>query len=143
MFPATIQDAFFDSWRTAQQAMLLEIEQYFSPVPVRQVPMFSQEVLGYERLREFAQSLYPDGEDPSAITRTAAPYEFAKKEDHHEVSLEIPFTEKAEIGLFKKNDELVVEIGTIRRHVGLPTTMASLQPVKAALEGRKLIVEMR
>ena len=57
--------------------------------------------------------------------------------------LEVPFTEKAEIGLFKKDDELVVEIGTIRRHVGLPTTMASLQPVKASLNGRKLTVEMR
>ena len=36
-----------------------------------------------------------------------------------------------------------MEIGTIRRHVGLPTTMASLHPMKATLNGRKLIVEMR
>ena len=143
VIPSTVQDAFFHSWQVAQQKTLAEIEQYFSPVPVHTVPMFPQEVLGYERLREFALSLYPNGEDPAAITRAAVPYSFAKAADHHQVIIEVPFTEKAEIGLFKKDDELVVEIGTIRRHVGLPTTMASLQPIKASLNGRKLTVEMR
>ncbi len=143
VLPAAVNDTFFERWRTSQQKTLEEIEQYFAPVPVHQVPMFPQEVLGYGRLREFALSLYPEGEDPAATVRMGAPYSFAKVGDHHEVRLEVPFTEKAEIGLFKKDDELVVQIGTVRRHVGLPTTMASLQPVKARLEGRKLVVEMR
>ncbi len=143
VLPSVVEDTFFTSWRNAQQKTLVEIEQYFSPVPVRQVPMFPQEVVGYERLRELAARLYPNGEDASLATRTAAPYSFAKVDDHHEVVLDVPFTEKAEIGLFKKDDELVVELGTLRRHVGLPTTMVSLQPVKASLNGRKLVVEMR
>jgi arsenite-transporting ATPase len=143
VIPASVHEGFFESWRASQQKTLHEIEQYFAPVPVHQVPMFPQEVLGYDRLREFAACLYPEGEDPSAVARTGAPYSFVRVDDHHEVHMEIPFTEKAEIGLFKKDDDLIVEIGTVRRHVGLPTTMASLQPVKARLEGRKLIVEMR
>jgi arsenite-transporting ATPase len=53
------------------------------------------------------------------------------------------FAEKAEIGLFKKHDELVVQVGTIRRHIGLPTTMSALKPVKARLNGRILVIEMR
>ena len=40
----------------------------------------------------------------------------------------LPFAIKGEIGLFKKGDELVVEIGTLRRHIGLPTSMAALTP---------------
>jgi arsenite-transporting ATPase len=143
VIPAVANDSFFEGWRNAQQKTLREVEQYFAPVPVRQVPMFPQEVLGYDRLREFGKSLYPEGEDPAATDRTGAPYSFAKVGDHHEIQVEVPFTEKAEIGLFKKNDELVIEIGTIRRHVGLPTTMAAMQPVKARLDGRKLIIEMR
>jgi arsenite-transporting ATPase len=55
----------------------------------------------------------------------------------------MPFAEKAEIGLFKKQDELVVEVGTVRRHIGLPTSMAALQPVKAKLDGSVLVVDMR
>jgi arsenite/tail-anchored protein-transporting ATPase len=38
---------------------------------------------------------------------------------------------------------LVVEIGTLRRHVGLPLSMASLSPSKAKLENRILTVEMK
>ena len=55
----------------------------------------------------------------------------------------MPFAVKGEVGLFKKNDELMVEVGTIRRHIGLPTTMTSLMPVKARLNERMLVVEMK
>lgn len=122
---------------------LSEIEQYFSPLSVRRVPLFRDEVLGIDRLRELARSLYAPDEDPLAVTRDSLPFSFVCEGDHYEVWLDLPFTEKAEIGLFKKEDELVVEVGTNRRHIGLPTMMANLTPVKARLAGRKLVVEMR
>jgi arsenite-transporting ATPase len=100
-------------------------------------------VLGYERLDELAQHLYAPGEDPSVVSRGSAPFSFVRGDHGHEVHLDLPFTDKAEVGLFKKNDELIVEIGTMRRHVGLPTTMSALVPVKARFEGRILIVEMK
>ena len=143
LLPEEVMDSFFESWRESQRKTLAEIEQYFAPVPVRRIPMFREEVLGYERLRELAQTLYAPGEDPAAVTRTSAPFSFVQQGDHYEVRLDFPFAEKGEIGLFRKDDELVVEIGTIRRHIGLPTTMARLTPGKAHLSGRKLIVEMR
>lgn len=143
VIPDEVQDEFFAGWRESQRRTLAEIEQYFAPVPSRKVPLFRNEVLGYERLRQFSEQLYATGEDPSAVTRRSAPYSFVRGERGHEVRLDLPFTEKGEIGLFKKNDELVVEIGTVRRHVGLPTTMASLVPVKARFDGRILIVEMK
>ena len=143
VLPDSVSDTFFDNWRVSQQQSLAEIEEYFSPVPIQRVPLFPQEVLGYDRLREFAEHLYADGEDPALVTRSERPFSFARVDDHYEVRLDLPFADKAEVGLFKKDDELVVEIGTVRRHVGLPTTMTALQPVKARFEGRKLIVEMR
>ncbi len=142
LVPAEVSDPFFEGWRQSQAAIVQEIEDYFAPVPVRRVPMFRREVVGYDRLRELADVLYAPEEDPAAVTRHSAPFEFVREGDHYEVRLDFPFAEKAEIGLFKKDDELVVEIGTIRRHIGLPTTMALLQPSRARLDGRKLIVEM-
>ena len=82
-------------------------------------------------------------EDPAAVTRTEAPYTFAKHDGHYEVRLQLPFAAKGEIGLFKKGDELVVEIGTLRRHIGLPTSMAALSPARAKLENKVLTVEMK
>jgi arsenite-transporting ATPase len=142
LLPEEVLDPFFNGWRQSQQKTLDEIEQYFAPVPVRRIPMFRDEVLGYDRLRKLALALYGTGEDPAVINRVSPPFSFAREEDHYEVRLDLPFTEKVEIGLFKKDDELVVEVGTIRRHVGLPTTMAALVPRKARLDGRMLVVEL-
>ena len=142
LLPDEVQDSFFDGWRQAQQEILAEIEQYFAPVPVRKVPMFRDQVLGYERLQRLASALYADGENPAAVSQSAPPFAFIREGDGYRVELDLPFTEKAEVQLFKKDDELVIQVGTVRRHVGLPTTMTELQPRKARLLGRKLVVEL-
>jgi arsenite-transporting ATPase len=143
VLPDEITDPFFEGWRKAQRGVLAEIESYFAPVPVSTVPLFHHEVLGYAGLQELSERLYKHTEDPALVTRTEKSYEFVSVEGHYEVRLRMPFVQKAEIGLFKKNDELVVEVGTLRRHIGLPTTMASLVPVKARMDHDMLVVEMR
>ncbi|MEO8025325.1 MAG: ArsA family ATPase [Bryobacteraceae bacterium] len=143
ILPPELTDAYFDEWRASQKQFLHETELYFAPIPLRRVPLFRHEVLGIDRLRELSQVLYADGSDPAAVTRTERPYTFAKAGDHYEVRLTIPFTGKSEVGLFKKGDELVVEVGTIRRHIGLPTSMLALTPVRARMEDRILVVELR
>ena len=100
-------------------------------------------MLGAERLEELARVLYETDEDPAKVTRTEAPYTFAKRNGHYEVRLKLPFAVKGEVGLFKKGDELVVEIGTLRRHIGLPTSMAALSPSHAKLENKVLTVELK
>jgi arsenite-transporting ATPase len=143
VLPAEVSDAYFVEWRSSQRRVLEEIESYFAPVPVKRVALFAHEVLGRERLEELSRALYSDKEDPSAVTRTEAPYTFVKNDGHYEVRVTLPFAAKGEIGLFKKGDELVVEVGTLRRHIGLPTSMASLSPSRAKLENKVLTVEMR
>ena len=143
VLPEAITDTFFTEWRQSQRRILEEIEAYFAPVAVKHVPLFTHEVLGAERLHELAGALYAEKEDPAAVSRTEAPYTFAKRNGHYEVQLQLPFAAKGDVGLFKKGDELVVQIGTLRRHIGLPTSMAALSPARAKLENKVLTVEMR
>jgi arsenite/tail-anchored protein-transporting ATPase len=143
VLPAEVLDSWFQEWHTSQTGILHEIEEYFAPVPVKQVPLFAHEVLGQKRLEDVARVLYAEGEDPSAVTRTEKPYTFAKENGIYEVRVLLPFATKGEVGLFKKRDELVVEIGSFRRHIGLPRSMAALTPTRARLESRVLTVEMR
>jgi len=143
VLPQEITDTWFDQWRASQAKILDEIEEYFAPVTMKRVPLFTHEVLGRERLIELADALYAPAEDPAAVVRTEAPYTFEKRNSHYEVRLRLPFAHKGEVGLFKKGDELVVEIGTLRRHIGLPTSMAALSPTRATLENRMLTVEMK
>src|SRR6202166_762650 len=143
VLPPEIRDAWFNEWHSSQNNVSREIEEYFAPVPVRRVPLFAHEVLGKQRLQDLAKVLYAEGEDPSAVTQTEKPYAFAKINAHYEVRVLMPFAVKGEIGLFKKGDELVVEIGTLRRHIGLPRSMAMLRPSRAKLNQGVLTVEMR
>ena len=143
VIPASVTDRYFEEWLASQAAVLSEIEAYFAPVPVKRVPLFTHEVLGAERLEDVARVLYAPDEDPAKVTRTEAPYTFAKCNGHYEVRLQLPFAAKGEVGLFKKGDELVVEIGTLRRHIGLPTSMRALSPSRAKLDNKVLTVEMK
>ena len=143
LLPSDVTDAWFTAWHKSQEGILREIEEYFAPVPVKRVPLFEQEVLGKERLERLASLLYPSGEDPAAVTRTEKPYTFEKSDGHYQVRILLPFAAKGDVGLFKKGDELVIEIGTLRRHIGLPRSMAMLNPGRARLEHRVLTVEMK
>jgi len=143
VLPDAVTDQWFQEWRASQSKIMDEIVSYFAPVAVKRVPLFTHEVLGRERLDDLARAMYAEGEDPAAIGRTEAPFSFAKRDGHYEVRVRLPFAARGEVGLFKKGDELVVEIGTLRRHIGLPTSMAALTPVRARLENRILTVEMK
>jgi arsenite-transporting ATPase len=143
VLPKEIRDAWFTEWHTSQDQILREMENYFAPVPLIRVPLFAHEVLGQARLQDVAKVLYAEGEDPAAVTQTERPYVFGKRNGAYEVRLLLPFAMKGEVGLFKKGDELVVEVGTLRRHIGLPRSMATLVPARARLENRVLTVEMK
>jgi arsenite/tail-anchored protein-transporting ATPase len=136
-------DGFFAEWQRSHEQMFADIEEYFAPVPADRVPLSTHEVLGRERLSRLASELYPSGTDPAAPSRVERPYTFATEDGHHVVRLRVPFATKADIGLFKKRDELVVQIGTLRRHIGLPTSMAQFIPGRARLENGLLTVELK
>ncbi len=143
VLPEEVNDAYFTQWRRSQREALEEMESYFAPVKVKRVRLFDQEVLGRRRLQALAEALYAPGEDPAEPASLERPYSFQKVDGRYEVRLRLPFASKGEIGLFKKGDELVVEIGALRRHIGLPTSMAALTPTRARLENSLLTVEMR
>ena len=142
LLPPEVKDTWFSEWHISQEKTLREIEEYFAPVPVHRVPLFDREVLGKQRLQELARVLYHD-HDPAAVSRTEKPYTFGKSDGVYEVRLTLPFAVKGEVGLFKKGDELVVEVGTLRRHIGLPRSMAEMVPSRAKLDNHILRVEMK
>jgi arsenite-transporting ATPase len=143
LLPASVMDGWFKEWHMSQEKVLNEIEEYFAPVPVKRVPLFEHEVLGKQRLEDLAQVLYSGQQDPSAVTRTEKSYTFSKRDGGYEVRVLLPFATKGEVALFKKGDELVVEIGTLRRHIGLPRSMETLLPGRARLENQVLTIEMK
>jgi arsenite-transporting ATPase len=66
-----------------------------------------------------------------------------RKDGIHQVRVNMPFAQKGEIGLFRKDSDLIVQVGTLRRHIGLPTSMSGMEPSGARLENNVLVVDMK
>lgn len=143
VLPDEVRDTYFSEWHRSHEQVLAEIEEYFAPVPIRRVPLLTREVVGHARLGEVARLLYGDDEDPAATSAVERSYKFLKSNGQYRVQLQVPFATKGEIGLFKKGDELVVQVGSVRRHIGLPTSMTRLEPGRARLREGTLTIEMK
>ena len=110
---------YFRDWYDAQQRYGPLVEKTFHPIPVRHAPMFDREMVGVPLLRELGKSLYGD-EDPTQFFYRGRPYSVSRDNGAFLVSVDLPFTDKAQINLSRHADELVIDLGTWRRTLVLP-----------------------
>ena len=78
-----------------------------------------REVFGLELLDQIATAMYGDS-DPSVIYHEEQPVEYIATDEGYTVRLKLPFLEDQAFKLSKFGDELVLELGTRRKHVFLP-----------------------
>ena len=121
---------FFAQLRTAQQGYLPIVEQEFGPVPVRVVPQFDHEMVGVDRLREIGVALFGDG-DPTAVYYRGEPYRVRREDGMYVLQVALPFTERGELQLSRRSDELVLQVGGWRRTLVLPRALIDA-PTKGA-----------
>jgi arsenite/tail-anchored protein-transporting ATPase len=113
---------YFTKLREAQQRYLPIVEQEFGPVPVRTVPQFDHEMVGPDRLREIGTALFGD-EDPTAVRYRGEPYRVSREDGMYVLRVELPFTERGEMHLSRRSDELVLQVGGWRRTLLLPRAL--------------------
>jgi arsenite-transporting ATPase len=121
---------YFARLRTAQQGYLPIVEQEFGPVPVRTVPQFDHEMVGIDQLREIGVALFGDG-DPTAVHYRGEPYKVTRENGGYVLQVALPFTQKGELHLSRRSDELVLEVGGWRRTLLLPRALIDA-PTKGA-----------
>ena len=136
VLPADTGD-YFRAWRESQQRYRPLIEDSFSPVPIKSVPFFDQEVVGLPMLRRVGQELFGDA-DPTAFFYRGHPYEVSRQNGEMVLSLELPFATKDEVKLHRHADELVITAGAWRRNLVLPRILADAPTTGAQFEGDRL-----
>ncbi len=139
ILPAEVRDSFFSAWKGTQERWIQSIEEFFAPVPVWRVPLFNDEVLGVERLKQLGRALYGN-QDPAKRFYLEAPYRFQKVDGNYQLRLRLPFVSSEEIDLYKKLDELIIRVGSIKRHVSLPQRIRHCEPLSAQIKDGELVV---
>ncbi len=139
LIPSRVQDSYFDSWRESQEKYGRVVEEAFSPLPILQVPLFEQEVVGNGMLRRMAQAIYGDV-DPTRVYFAGPVQEVQKADGGYLLSLPLPFLEKGDISLTRSGDELIVHIGNRKRNIILPRALLSLEVSSAKYDKDKLVI---
>jgi arsenite-transporting ATPase len=100
-----------------------------------------KEVVGLQRLEEFAGVLY-GAQDPVALESRGPAYGFSKRDDgRYQLQIKMPFAMKDKIEMTRSREDLVIRIGTFKRNILLPRAIAALPTAGARMEGDKLVVE--
>ena len=139
LIPSRVQDSYFDSWRESQEKYSRIVEEAFSPLPILQVPLFEQEVVGEVMLRRMAQAIYGDV-DPTKVYFVGQVQGVEKADGCYWLSLHLPFVEKGDINLTRSGDELIVHIGNRKRNIILPRALVNLDVLGARYEKDRLVI---
>ncbi len=139
IIPPSIKDRYFNDWRITQKEQLKSAEECFSPVPLFQVDLMKNEVLGYKNLRQLGKKIYRD-KNPLDVFFKGTPYELRKENGIYCMSINLPFVKKGELNLNRVHDELIVRVGGTKRHFLLPRHLAGIDSITARFEGEKLCI---
>ena len=137
IFPEGVRDAYFSEWKKNQETYRKKAEEYFSPLPILSVPLFREEVLGYEQLKRMAEEVYA-GKNPLDHFYSGELYRLEKKDGAYRLLLKLPFASKEDIVLNTFAEELSIRLGGYKRLIPLPRPVAGARSVRAKMDGDTL-----
>jgi arsenite-transporting ATPase len=139
VLPDDVTDPYFDRWRAIQKGHLDVVDEAFADVPRLRVRLFDDEMIGVDRLRRLARELYGDS-DPIADFHATSPFRIVDGDGGVTMELDVPFAEKADLDVYRKGNELYIQLGPYRRSFLLPDALHRREVTRAKLDGGRLSV---
>ncbi|MBF0585379.1 ArsA family ATPase [Prosthecochloris sp. N3] len=143
VMPDLTDNTYFKKWRDIQQNYIQQIEDAFAPIPIGQVPLFEQEVVGLDMLRQVGAKVYGDN-NPTEVFFEEDPIDIQKVHDgHYKVRIKLPFMEAMgqEPKILKLGDDLTIRIGDYQKVVALPIFIAGLESSGASFDNGWLTID--
>lgn len=137
--PQTVDGQFLQTWAQAQRRYREMVHEAFAPLPILELPLADQEIVGRRRLLDAARILYAD-HDPADRLYTGILQKVERKGKRYVLSIATPFTERGKVDISQKGDELMVRVGAYKRNLSLPRALAGLQADEARLDGERLLI---
>ena len=143
VMPDQSPDPYFQKWRAIQQKYIEQIQEAFAPIPITEVPLFDDEVVGIPMLRRVGEKVYGDL-NPLDIFFNENPIDIKKVSDgHYKVRVRLPFMENMglEPKILKLGDDLTIRIGDYQKIVALPIFLAGMESTGASYEDKWLSID--
>lgn len=133
VIPENVTDEYFNVWKEIQKKYKEMILDSFSPVPIYYAPLFENEIVGLEMLQRMGNEVFHN-ENPIEIKYRVRTQEIKKEGNEYNFSIYMPFTDKRDLSLNQKGDELIVRTCSLKRNITLPKTLQSLSIKGAKFE---------
>lgn len=139
LLPDAVTDPWFNQWKELHAGHMVTIEEGFAPLPVLRAELAAHELVGLDRLRLFGDGLYGDL-DPASVLHAGSPMEVRHVGGHVELTLDLPFADRDDLELGRRDDELLIRVGPYRRSLMLPDSLRRRAVTSASLRGGRLRV---
>jgi arsenite-transporting ATPase len=115
-------DSWRSAWNAAQQHGLVEVRESFAGLPVVVTPYLSAEPIGPDALAGLAEA--QEGADFDLLAPVAQPAMAVEQGDSgFTLVLPLPLAHASDLGLQRRDDELLVAVGEHRRVLTLPAAL--------------------
>jgi len=123
-----------------QKKYIERIVKSFEPTPIFMIPQVYEEVLGYEKLKEFGKKIYQD-KNPAEIFFKDKPFEIFEKNGNYilKIILKEPSEEKLEV--YQKEEDLIIKIGNFKKHFFLPRVLLNKEIKSACIKNNYLEIK--
>jgi arsenite-transporting ATPase len=142
VIPDDVHDDYFAGWKASQRRYRGLVGESFAPVPILDVPLFEQEVVGFDMLRRMADVVYGD-KDPAAVWFTGKVQTIEPQGDGYVLRLPLGFASKEQLDVLLVGDELILQVGSYKRNIIVPRALAQQQVRSAKLEHGELRITFR
>jgi arsenite-transporting ATPase len=135
--PGNYQDIFMQEIYHNQEKLRQQIHQTFAPLPIWEVPYYSHEIIGIPQLTDLAQTIFGD-QDPTQVFYRGQVQEVTRIGNTYVLRLPLPHVEMNKVLMTKKGDEMIIEIGTFKRDITLPSMLANQEAKLARFVNKAL-----
>jgi arsenite/tail-anchored protein-transporting ATPase len=132
LLPDEVTDPYLAGWKRSQQAVLAGVDERFAPLPVLTAPLARTEPIGVDALGTLGAQLYGERE-PMAVLHAGQPVTLDHRDGSPVLRMAAPFLTREELRLHRRDAELTVQTGSVRRTVSLPAAVQRRDVVAAAL----------
>jgi arsenite-transporting ATPase len=136
-------DNFLANWADLQHAKVAEARSNFYPLPVKEVPLYKEELRGIEMLKQNAEILFGD-QDPSQIFYHERVFEFKSDSSGLTLNVKVPFTKNADFLIERISDRITIKVATnigyVVNVVPLPAITLKMKLKAARLSDNELAI---
>lgn len=123
-----------------QKKYLERIIKSFEPTPIFLIPQVYEEILGYEKLKEFGKKIYQE-RNPSEVFFKDKPFEIFEKNGSYILKIILKEVSEEKLDIYQKDEDLIIKIGNYKKHFFLPRILVNKEIKKAFIKNNHLEIE--